>query len=54
MHREPQRQHVDPILHAFCNVLKALMPNIVMIDFADDTKCKTICELNHVVAAASL
>jgi hypothetical protein len=29
-------------------VLKAFMPNIVMIDFADPTKCKHIFELNTV------
>ncbi|MBI3380505.1 MAG: hypothetical protein HY019_00735 [Aquabacterium sp.] len=44
--------HVDPTAHAFGNVLKAFMPNIVMIDFADASKCKTIYELNHVAATA--
>ena len=43
---------VDPSTHAFGNVLKAFMPNIVMIDFADPSKCKTIYELNHVAATA--
>jgi hypothetical protein len=44
--------HVDPTAHAFGNVLKAFMPNIVMIDFADPSKCRTIYELNHVAATA--
>jgi hypothetical protein len=44
--------NIDPTSHAFGNVLKAFMPNIVMIDFADQTKCKTIYELNHVAATA--
>lgn len=30
--------------------LKAFMPNIVMIDFADATKCKTIYKLNELAA----
>ena len=33
-------------------VLKAFMPNFVMIDFADPQKCKTIYDLNSVAASA--
>ncbi|HEV2676171.1 MAG TPA: hypothetical protein VGV37_16725 [Aliidongia sp.] len=29
------------------NAIKRFMPNFIMIDFADDTKCKTIFELNQ-------
>ena len=28
------------------------MPNIVMVDFADDSKCKTIYDLNKVAAVS--
>lgn len=45
-------RHIDPTKHAFGNVLKAFMPNVVMIDFADQIKCRTIYELNHVAATA--
>jgi hypothetical protein len=37
---------VDPTNHAFGTVLKVYMPNIVMIDFANDTKCRRIKALN--------
>ncbi|MGY1411053.1 MULTISPECIES: hypothetical protein [unclassified Luteimonas] len=40
-------------VHSNGPVLKAFMPNIVMIDFADEGKCKTIYELN-VVASVDL
>lgn len=45
-------RHIDPTRHAFGNVLKAFMPNVVMIDFADARKCRSIYELNHVAATA--
>lgn len=45
-------KHVDPTRHAFGNVLKAFMPNVVMVDFADAQKCRTIYGLNHVAATA--
>ena len=32
--------------------IKSVMPNIVMIDFADSAKCKTIYELNKVAATS--
>lgn len=34
--------------HAYSTRMKAFFPNIVMIDFADEGKCQTIYELNHV------
>jgi len=33
-------------------VLKAFMPNFVMIDFADAGKCRTIYDMNSVAATA--
>lgn len=45
-------KNVDPTSHASGGTLKAFMPNIVMIDFADETKCQTIYELNAVAASA--
>jgi len=33
---------------AGAQVIKAFMPNIVMIDFADEEKCKQIFELNTI------
>lgn len=45
-------RHIDPTSHASGGVLKAFMPNIVMIDFADSAKCRTIYELNAVAAVA--
>jgi hypothetical protein len=39
---------VDPATHAAGGVLKAFMPNIVMVDFADTHKCRIIHELNAV------
>jgi hypothetical protein len=44
--------HVDPTNHVSGATLKTFMPNIIMIDFADPTKCKTIYELNSVSSAA--
>jgi len=43
---------VDPSTHAAGGVLKAFMPNIVMVDFADQHKCRIIHELNTVAASA--
>ena len=43
---------VDPTSHASGGTLKAFMPNIVMIDFADANKCQTIYDLNQVGGAA--
>lgn len=43
-------KHVDPTSFASGTILKSFMPNIVMIDFADAAKCKTIYDLNHVGA----
>jgi hypothetical protein len=45
-------KHVDPTSHASGGVLKAFMPNIIMIDFADPSKCRTIYDLNSVAATA--
>lgn len=44
---------LDGKVHSSGPVLKAFMPNIVMIDFADEDKCRTIHELN-VVATVDL
>jgi hypothetical protein len=44
--------HVDPTNHVSGATLKTFMPNIIMIDFADPTKCKTIYELNSVSSSA--
>jgi len=44
--------NVDPRAPASGGVLKAFMPNFVMIDFADAEKCKTIYDLNSVAATA--
>jgi hypothetical protein len=43
---------IDASSHGAGGVLKAFMPNIVMIDFADAAKCATIDELNTVAATA--
>ena len=43
---------VDPTSHASGGTLKAFMPNIVMIDFADPAKCQTIYDLNRVAGTA--
>lgn len=43
-------KNVDPTSHASGGLLKAFMPNIVMIDFADPKKCKTIYDLNSVAS----
>ena len=40
----------DPASYASATVLKAFMPNIVMIDFADEHKCDQIYSLNKVAA----
>jgi hypothetical protein len=45
-------KNVDPREPASGGVLKAFMPNFVMIDFADAEKCQTIYELNSVAATA--
>jgi len=44
--------YVDPTSHAYGTVLKAFMPNIVMIDFADPKKCQTIYALNQAAATS--
>ena len=44
--------YVDPTSHVYGTVLKAFMPNIVMIDFADPKKCKTIYELNQAASTS--
>jgi hypothetical protein len=41
---------VDPTNYAFGTVLKVYMPNIIMIDFADNDKCKTVFDLNTLAA----
>src|SRR5688500_2562407 len=43
-------KHVDPTSYASAPILKAFMPNIVMIDFADENKCAQIYDLNRVAA----
>jgi hypothetical protein len=42
--------NVDPTSYAGGPILKRFLPNIIMIDFADTPKCKTIYELNNVIA----
>jgi hypothetical protein len=42
--------NIDPSSYASGNVLKMFMPNIVMIDFADDDKCQYIYDLNNLAA----
>ena len=44
--------NINPALYSSAGALKTFMPNIVMIDFSDDRKCKTIRELNEVAATA--
>jgi hypothetical protein len=44
--------NVDPTAAASGRVLKAFMPNFVMIDFADAGKCRTIYDMNSVAATA--
>lgn len=41
---------VDPTSYASAPILKAFMPNIVMIDFADEHKCAEIYDPNRVAA----
>ncbi len=43
-------RHVDPTTYGAGSVLKAFMPNIVMIDFSDPSKCRTIYNLNGIAA----
>lgn len=43
-------RNVDPTSYSSGTVLKAFMPNIVMIDFADPGKCRTIYNLNGIAA----
>ena len=43
-------KHVDPTAYSSAPILKTFMPNIVMIDFADDYKCGEIYDLNRVAA----
>ena len=42
--------HIDPLSYSSAPVLKTYMPNIVMIDFADETKCQEIFNLTSVAA----
>ena len=42
--------NIDPTSYASANILKTFMPNIVMIDFADEYKCDEIYSLNRVAA----
>jgi hypothetical protein len=44
-------KNVNMRVYSSGNVIKIFMPNMVMIDFADDDKCKTIFELNETAAA---
>jgi len=44
--------NVDPRSPGSGGVLKAFMPNFVMIDFADAEKCRTIYDMNSVAATA--
>jgi hypothetical protein len=50
IHNRLQSRNLDLTQHSSGGLLKTFMPNIVMIDFADDSKCKTIYELNKVAA----
>ena len=43
-------KHIDPTSYASAPVLKAFLPNFIMIDFADDMKCQQIYDLNAVAA----
>jgi hypothetical protein len=43
-------KNVDPTSYASGTLLKTFMPNIVMIDFADEHKCGEIYNLNRVAA----
>lgn len=43
-------RNVDPTSYGSGTLLKAFMPNIVMIDFADPSKCRTIYNLNGIAA----
>jgi hypothetical protein len=43
-------KHIDPTSYASAPVLKAFMPNFIMIDFADDMKCQQIYDLNAIAA----
>jgi hypothetical protein len=43
--------NVDLTAYAAGTLLLSYTPNIVMIDFADENKCNTICGLNYVAAA---
>jgi len=45
-------QAIDPTSYSSGGLLKAFMPNIVMIDFADPSKCQTIYELNFIAATS--
>ncbi|TFW14839.1 hypothetical protein [Duganella callida] len=44
-------QNIDMLSYGSGGTLKMFMPNIVMIDFADDTKCSYIYGLNTVAAS---
>jgi hypothetical protein len=43
---------MDKRLKTSGGVLKAFIPNFVMIDFADAGKCRTIYDMNSVAATA--
>jgi hypothetical protein len=45
-------KNIDPAKDSAGGMLKTFMPNFVMIDFSDASKCKTIYDLNSVAATA--
>ena len=45
-------KNIDPTKDSAGGMLKTFMPNFVMIDFADASKCMTIYDLNSVAATA--
>ena len=52
IHNRLQSRNLDLTQHSSGGLLKTFMPNIVMVDFADDSKCKTIYDLNKVAAVS--
>lgn len=49
MGRDFKNSVFGKIQHTGTNGWKAFMPNIVMMDFADESKCDIVFQLNHVV-----
>lgn len=43
-------EHIDPKKYSSAPILKAFMPNIVMVDFANEFRCQVIYDLNFVAA----